>query len=290
MPNRKIVLVLVSLLAAAVFAAPARAHYEAMMGRFLQADPYATGLIVQRDPGWFHGRAPMPQVPVAPDLRLHYWNGANHYEFLGSNPPMRRDPLGLYWNDLRPGQLLGPGWSQGGVIMYDPREYRAAQASRVMGFARAWIKQGLRGAGQELLIGGMQLSGAGFAHVLYGQDGPAAGDVLGATAYQIAKRGARQAGGNLGLSYGWDFYDGGRSAWDGNWADAGVSTVKGLTNSLIDYMDDPAVRGFRSAAARISAIGVVGAGIYSGIQEYMVNDALNWGFGVEGRDLYDFWD
>lgn len=31
-------------------------------------------------------------------------------------------------------------------------------------------------------------------------------------------------------------------------------------------------------------------GVYSGMAEYMANDALNWGFGVRGSDLYDFWD
>jgi hypothetical protein len=294
MPSRNPVLVLVALLAAILVAAPAHAHYEAMMGRFLQPDPYATGMVVQRDPGWFHGRAPMSPVPVAPDLQLHYWNGMNHYECLGSNPPMRRDPLGLYYNDLRPGQLLGPGWSQGGVIRYDPRAARAAQASRGMGWARGAMQGALdgavEGAWQEVLTGTFQIMGAGFAHVLYGQDGPAGADVWGATYEQIRKRMLKQAlrqGGQGSFSWFGSGVGAGYDGYTGNYFGA-ASNIIDAARSLIG--EETASRAFRSAAARISAIGTVAAGLYTGILEYMVNDTYNWGFGVRGKDLYSLWD
>jgi hypothetical protein len=218
----------------------------------------------------------------------------NHYEYLGSNPATRRDPLGLYYNDLRPGQLLGPGWSQGGVIMYDPRAYRAAQASRGMGWARGMLQGALdgavEGAIQEIMTGTSQIIGAGFAHVLYGQDGPAAADVWGATLQQIQKRMLKQSLRNGGQ---------GAFSWLGSGIGAGYDVYTrdyfGSATNIIDAAKSfigvqTASRALRSAAARISAIGAVAAGLYSGVLEYMVNDTYNWGFGVRGRDLYNLWD
>ncbi len=76
---------------------PARAELSARTGRFLQSDPNSTGLAVQNDVRWFHGAAPNVQ-PFAPELSGRLADGQNLYQYVGGNPVMRSDPLGLSYD------------------------------------------------------------------------------------------------------------------------------------------------------------------------------------------------
>jgi hypothetical protein len=62
-------------------------------GRFLQRDPNATGLPVQAGLG-FHGDGFAASVQGF-DLAAHYGDGANVYEYIGSDPLGGSDPTGL---------------------------------------------------------------------------------------------------------------------------------------------------------------------------------------------------
>jgi hypothetical protein len=62
-------------------------------GRFLQRDPNATGLPVQAGLG-FHGDGFDASVQGF-DLAVHYGDGANVYEYIGSDPLGGSDPTGL---------------------------------------------------------------------------------------------------------------------------------------------------------------------------------------------------
>jgi hypothetical protein len=266
--------------------------YAPGIGRFMQPDPYATAAHLLQQDHWFHGKdSPAAFIDLF-DLYINQMNGNNIYEYLGSNPILRADPMGLYWSGLRPGQLIGPGWSQGGIdFVREPRDMvRVAQANNAAQIAKWWLKKGLEGSREELEIGAFQMIGAGLAHVLFGQDGAASRDVLGATLHQIAKRAGIAALGNLPLPYLWDCYEGVNSSLEGDFYGAGVSTVKGATRMLQDHWGDLLSVSFKSAAKRFAGIAIVGGGIYSGMMEYAVNDVYNWGFGVSGEELYDLWD
>ncbi|MBC7834876.1 MAG: hypothetical protein H7Y88_07225, partial [Phycisphaerales bacterium] len=70
----------------------------AVHGRFMQADPNATAIVLV-DGLVFHGQPFQPGVGQF-DLQTRLRDGANLYEYLGSNPWVRADPLGLYeWED-----------------------------------------------------------------------------------------------------------------------------------------------------------------------------------------------
>jgi hypothetical protein len=62
-------------------------------GRFMQADPNATGMVVMRDTA-HHGMALFPSVNAF-DLRDRFGDGANLYQYLRSSIWNRSDPLGL---------------------------------------------------------------------------------------------------------------------------------------------------------------------------------------------------
>lgn len=66
-------------------------------GRFLQADPNASGLTVVSDAGWYHGRAPNVQA-WDPSLQNRTANGLHLSQYVGSNPVSRSDPLGLSYD------------------------------------------------------------------------------------------------------------------------------------------------------------------------------------------------
>lgn len=66
-------------------------------GRFLQADPNASGLTVVSDAGWYHGRAPSVQA-WEPSLRTRTANGLHLSQYVGSDPVSRSDPLGLSYD------------------------------------------------------------------------------------------------------------------------------------------------------------------------------------------------
>jgi RHS repeat-associated protein len=70
--------------------------YDPRTGRWLQADPYSTGLVYTSALA-FNGQA----MSADPDLstELQYANGLSLYEYVGSNPIDRRDPSGLMFED-----------------------------------------------------------------------------------------------------------------------------------------------------------------------------------------------
>ncbi|MBS0189771.1 MAG: polymorphic toxin-type HINT domain-containing protein [Phycisphaerales bacterium] len=93
---RKALWLLISvLLSLAANVAPA--GLSPQTGRFLQADPNSTGLTVQNDTRWFHGAAPSVQ-PWAPELSTRAGNGVQLYQYVGSNPIARSDPMGLSYD------------------------------------------------------------------------------------------------------------------------------------------------------------------------------------------------
>jgi len=71
---------------------PASAEYNPKLGRFLQADPNGTGLVMA--PGLpYHGINPTVTVSMA--YELQFGDGMNFYEYLRSNPGVGTDPSGL---------------------------------------------------------------------------------------------------------------------------------------------------------------------------------------------------
>ncbi|MBX3110310.1 MAG: hypothetical protein KF743_14105 [Fimbriimonadaceae bacterium] len=71
--------------------------YMPQLGRFLQPDPNATALTLIEATS-FHGRG-MGALVAAFDVQDLYGDGMNLYEYLGSSPWGRRDPLGLFIGD-----------------------------------------------------------------------------------------------------------------------------------------------------------------------------------------------
>lgn len=70
--------------------------YSPQMGRFMQPDPNATALTLI-EAASYHGRG-LDAMVAAFDVQSLYGDGMNLYEYLGSNPWSRRDPLGLSWD------------------------------------------------------------------------------------------------------------------------------------------------------------------------------------------------
>jgi hypothetical protein len=81
--------------------------YSPQMGRFMQPDPNATALTLI-EAASYHGRG-MDAMVAAFDMQGMYGDGMNLYEYLGSSPWGRSDPLGLF--------NLSPAWP------IDPQSY-----------------------------------------------------------------------------------------------------------------------------------------------------------------------
>ncbi|MBX3110314.1 MAG: hypothetical protein KF743_14125, partial [Fimbriimonadaceae bacterium] len=69
--------------------------YMPQLGRFLQPDPNATALTLIEATA-YHGRG-LGAMVGALDIQVLYGIGLNIYEYLGSSPCVRHDPLGLEW-------------------------------------------------------------------------------------------------------------------------------------------------------------------------------------------------
>lgn len=93
--TRSPILVLLAVLASFLFTSNAHAVYHVQTGRFLQADPNASGQPLLDNAGSFHGAAPRLGV-IDLDTEERYRDGANLYQYLASNPASHRDPLGLF--------------------------------------------------------------------------------------------------------------------------------------------------------------------------------------------------
>jgi len=78
--------------------------YMPQLGRWLQADPNATGLLVLSAAAARGGE--IAAVAAAFDLEGLFGDGANLYEYLGSNPWRRSDPGGLNWVEDYEGVFL----------------------------------------------------------------------------------------------------------------------------------------------------------------------------------------
>jgi hypothetical protein len=70
--------------------------YAPGLGRFLQRDPNQTAMALAESAA-MHGRG-LGALSLAFDLEGLYGDGGNLYEYLGSNPWKRSDPLGLSWD------------------------------------------------------------------------------------------------------------------------------------------------------------------------------------------------
>ena len=68
--------------------------YAPNLGRFMQSDPNATGMVVL-DALAYHGEAISPDS-MAMDLQRLHGDGANFYQYIQGNPWMGTDVLGLY--------------------------------------------------------------------------------------------------------------------------------------------------------------------------------------------------
>jgi hypothetical protein len=106
---------IVALIALLLAPLTVRANPDPTLGRFLQRDPNASGQVVLNDANRFHGRAPVVGIPHL-DLRTMYGDGMNLYEYLGSNPITRNDPLGLSWDPFDMVDEIGFEHQLSGVI------------------------------------------------------------------------------------------------------------------------------------------------------------------------------
>ena len=70
--------------------------YNPQFGRFMQQDPNATAMNLLSAAS-YNGRG-MAALVAAFDMGNRYGDGANLYEYLGSNPWRRFDPMGLSWD------------------------------------------------------------------------------------------------------------------------------------------------------------------------------------------------
>ncbi|MBX3378439.1 MAG: hypothetical protein KF678_15705, partial [Phycisphaeraceae bacterium] len=70
--------------------------YSPQAGRFLQRDPNETGMALLAATGY--GGRGAAALSIAFGLEGHYGDGLNVYEYLGSNPWNRSDPMGLSWD------------------------------------------------------------------------------------------------------------------------------------------------------------------------------------------------
>lgn len=90
--HRHVLSLFAILLVASTTGAPVAAEYNPKTGRFLQADPNGTGLVVAAGL-WYQGRNPTVTVNAA--YQLQFGNGMNFYQYCQSNPIIFRDPTGL---------------------------------------------------------------------------------------------------------------------------------------------------------------------------------------------------
>ncbi|MCE7974373.1 MAG: hypothetical protein DYG92_08660 [Leptolyngbya sp. PLA1] len=70
--------------------------YNPQFGRFMQPDPNAAAFAMLEGAS-YNGRG-IAALAVAFDLSQRYGDGSNLYEYLGSNPWNRSDPMGLSWD------------------------------------------------------------------------------------------------------------------------------------------------------------------------------------------------
>lgn len=139
MTARSLLVPLASMAALLVASFIAHANPNPQQGRFLQRDPNASGQVVLNDTAWFHGQGAIIAPPML-DLRSLYGDGMNLYEYLGSNPPNRSDPMGLAWDPFDEAREIAAEhlWSQvSGLFqaIYLSRDgLRAIQANQRAGF------------------------------------------------------------------------------------------------------------------------------------------------------------
>jgi hypothetical protein len=72
--------------------------YSPMVGRFLQADPNATGMGLDTVQA-MHAIS-LGSLSMFMDMERHYGDSSNHYHYLQSNPATNADPLGLELDPL----------------------------------------------------------------------------------------------------------------------------------------------------------------------------------------------
>ncbi|MBX3408093.1 MAG: hypothetical protein KF869_15160, partial [Phycisphaeraceae bacterium] len=104
--------------------------YMPQLGRFLQPDPNATALTLIEATS-FHGRG-MGALVAAFDVQGLYGDGMNLYEYAGSNPWIRADPLGLSWDPF----------SMVDEYLAEDAGSKAAFLERVIGGARIYAYVG----------------------------------------------------------------------------------------------------------------------------------------------------
>jgi YD repeat-containing protein len=83
--------------------------YAPGLGRFMQSDPNATGMVTADDVSQFHGALPW-HVAMSVNLRAHLRDSASAYTYLRANPWSHADPLGL-WTEIGPNDTI-----------YDPKD------------------------------------------------------------------------------------------------------------------------------------------------------------------------
>ncbi|MBX3409685.1 MAG: hypothetical protein KF859_07340 [Phycisphaeraceae bacterium] len=117
--SRNPFLILLTVLASLLFTSNVHAVYHVQTGRFLQADPNASGQPLLYNARWFHGAAPSVAV-IGFDMEERYRDGVNLYQYLASNPVNNSDPLGLFI-------MPGPGDFITGMLESLVSEYAARQ-------------------------------------------------------------------------------------------------------------------------------------------------------------------
>lgn len=119
--NRNPILILLAVLASLFVTSNAHAVYHVQTGRFPQKDPNGSGQVLLDDLV-FHGR-PFAPMAMAPEIQRMYRDGANLYQYCGSNPVMNSDPLGLEFSLGGLAVVQGvQGWLDASGTLEDARQ------------------------------------------------------------------------------------------------------------------------------------------------------------------------
>jgi hypothetical protein len=139
--------------------------YNPQQGRFLQLDMNASGVALM-EAAAFNGRG-MGALAVAFDMQTRYGDGANLYQYLGSNPWQRFDPMGLFFGDAMSAGVDGYGANRG---IADPFDMVDEYIAEDYGAKAAWLGNIMKNtaAGLDVLWTGVQLMpGIGQGAALY---------------------------------------------------------------------------------------------------------------------------
>ncbi len=245
-----------------------RSH-SSSLGRFLQADPNATGLALM---GHFilHGQAMDLAVDVV-SLRDRFRDGSNLYAYLRSNPAAHVDPLGLWIPGFDPATLT-----------FDPSLYPNAPNRRYNPVATG---RAAEFSALMALVG--RMGGAGWAAMSMGD-----GVVRNRNLHSLWKSQLRDVlPSALGGMIGGQLASGSESVW-GIWATNGFGAAAGgaigkmrppgsmpwgdMAQGILIDVAQGGLSFVTGVATGYTAGVALAAGFYAGAVEYLAETAFNW--------------